>query len=167
LGTIGLELRVAFTSIGDGGYANADNIFWRRKCRELCLRPAIEPLLLPHWNKLKSFEMADAQMANFCSMLCGSKQELRTGDGSYGLWGKLTVRFEPAERARTWWDDIRSVAAKPELAPLLPSYAFARTIIAHPFPAGTVALRGRWSMLRWRAPRTIQRRSSRSPRPST
>ena len=80
--------------------------------------------------------MADAQMANFCSMLCGSKQELRTGDGSYGLWGKLTVRFEPAERARTWWDDIRSVAAKPELAPLLPSYAFARTIIAHPFPDG-------------------------------
>lgn len=52
LDAIGLELRAAFACIGTRD-ANADNEFWRRKCRELCLRPAVEPLLLAHWNKLE------------------------------------------------------------------------------------------------------------------
>ena len=46
------------------------------------------------------------------------------------------VRFEPAEQARSWWLDIQAVAKSPELAPLLPAYCFARTIIAHPYPDG-------------------------------
>jgi len=135
LDVIGLELRVAFVLIANGSSEDADNDFWRRKCRELCLRPAVEPLLLAHWNKLKAFEMSDAQMASFCSMLGGSKQQARTKD-SYGLWDGGNVRFEPAEQAQNWWSDIQTVAKRAELAPLLPAYAFARTIIAHPYPDG-------------------------------
>jgi hypothetical protein len=115
--------------------AATDNDFWRRKCRELCLRPAAEPLLLAHWDRLKSFAMTEAQMASFCSLLCGSKHQARTKD-SYGLWDGGDVRFEPAEQAKAWWDDIRAVANKPELKSLLPAYCFARTIIAHPYPDG-------------------------------
>jgi Fic family protein len=128
LNVIGLELRVAFALVAMNGAARADNDFWRRKCRELCLRPAIEPLLLAHWAKLKAFEMTE-------TMLCGSKQQARTKD-SYGLWDGGNVRFEPAEQAKHWWADIQSVANRAELAPLLPAYAFARTIIAHPYPDG-------------------------------
>jgi hypothetical protein len=55
---------------------------------------------------------------------------------SHGLWDGGNVRFEPAERAKSWWDDIQGIAQKPDLAPLLPAYCFARTIIAHPYPDG-------------------------------
>jgi hypothetical protein len=133
LQTIGLELCAAFVAMGADENADADNNFWRRKCRELLLRPALEPLLLAHWNKLKSFAMTEPQMASFCSLLHGSKQQARTRD-SYGLWDN--VRFEPAEQARSWWSDIRAAASRPELNSLLPAYAFARTIIGHPYPDG-------------------------------
>lgn len=132
--TIGLEVRVAFVMMSrltkvrtaGGGL---------RKSRELCLRPAAEPLILAYWDRLKRFEMTDEQIAALCSMLHGSKQIQRTKD-SYGLWKGADVRFEPAEQARTWWADIQSVANNPELDSLLPTYAFARTIFAHPFPDG-------------------------------
>jgi hypothetical protein len=135
LHVIGLELRVAFATIGSGDIEAGDNDFWLRKCRELMLRPATEPLLLARWAKLKSFEISEAEMASFCSLLCGSRQLARTRD-SHGLWDGGNVRFEPAELARTWWRDIQSAASRPELAPLLPAYCFARTIIAHPYPDG-------------------------------
>lgn len=133
--TIGAELKVVFRALGALGEIDGDNSFWLRKCRELMLRPAVEPLLLARWNKLKSFEMTEAEMASFCSLLCGSKQQARTRD-SYGLWDGGDVRFEPAEQAASWWTDIRAVANDPQLSSLLPAYAFARTIIAHPFPDG-------------------------------
>lgn len=80
--------------------------------------------------------MNEPQLASLCSMLCGgAKQQARTRD-SYGLWDQGNVRFEPAEHARNWWSDIQAVANDPELAPLLPAYCFARTIIAHPYPDG-------------------------------
>jgi hypothetical protein len=135
LGTFGLEVCVSFCSIGGLISIRADNDFWRRKCRDLFVRPAVEPLLLAEWHKLESFEMTEPQLASLCSMLCGSKQEARARN-SYGLWEGGDVRFEPPERARHWWDDIRAVVHTPELAPLLPAYAFARTIIAHPYPDG-------------------------------
>lgn len=135
LHTIGLELRVAFAMIGKIIVSDSDNSFWLRKCRELCVRPAIEPLVLAHWAKLTTFRMTEPQVANFSSLLCGSKQQARTRD-SYGLWEDGDVRFEPAEQARHWWEDIQSVANDPQLAPLFPSYCFARTIIAHPYPDG-------------------------------
>lgn len=131
---VGIELKIAILAIG-GQFSGADNSFWLRKCRQLCLRPAVEALLLAHWNKLKSFDLAEPQLANLCSLMCGTKQQARTHD-SYGLMDGADVRFEPAERARRWWNDIRSVAARQNMAPLLPAYTFARTIIAHPYPDG-------------------------------
>jgi hypothetical protein len=135
LEVIGLELRVAFMTIASGDLRAGDNDFWHRKCRELCLRPSVEPLLLAHWNKLKSFEMTEAQLANFCALMYGSKQEARTRE-SRGLWDGGNVRFEPAEQAKGWWADVQKIAQKAHLAPLLPTYCFARTIIAHPYPDG-------------------------------
>lgn len=134
--SIGQELRVAFAAIGKLLVARADNEFCLRKCRELLLRPSVEPLLLARWNQLKSFDMTEPQLASLCSLLCGgSKQQARTKD-SFGLWGDQTVRFEPADQAKSWWADIQSVARNAELSPLLPAYCFARTIIAHPYPDG-------------------------------
>ncbi len=130
---IGTELRIAFLAIGNQQLEDGDNDFWLRKCRQLCLRPAVEPLLLSHWRKLKNFEMDEKGIAAFCSMLHGSNQTLRTGD-SYGLWDN--VRFESPDVARSWWSDIKTVAKDPQFATLLPAYAYARTIIAHPFPDG-------------------------------
>lgn len=135
LEAIGLELRVAFLVIGSVRIETADNSFWRRKCRELCLRPAVEPLLLAHWENLKSFDMTEPQLATLGSLLSASKQEARTR-GSHGLWDGGNVRFEPPEQARQWWSDVQAIANNPELAPLLPAYSFARTIIAHPYPDG-------------------------------
>lgn len=135
LHTIGLELRVAFNAMGSGNSDAGDNGFWLRKCRELLLRPAVEPLILARWEKLKSFEMTEPELADFCSLLCASKQGARTKD-SYGLWEGSDVRFEPADKAMTWWNDIRVVVDDPDLSPLLPAYGFARTIIAHPYPDG-------------------------------
>jgi hypothetical protein len=135
LSTIGLELRVAFAVMGTNGGSTADSSFWLRKCRELLLRPAVEPVLFAHWNKLKSFEMTEPEVASISSMLLGSKQKPRTKD-CYGLWDGGNVRFEAAERARTWWTDIQKVASDPKLSAALPAYAFARTIIAHPYPDG-------------------------------
>lgn len=136
LNVIGLELRIAFASIGQLIDATSDNSFWLSKSRELMLRPAVETLLLAHWEKLKSFELTEPQLANLCSMLCGgTRQQARTRD-HYGLWDRGNVKFEPAEVAARWWDDIQGIANKAELAPLLPAYCFARTIIAHPYPDG-------------------------------
>ncbi len=134
--TVGLELKVALMAIGgEPGIKRADNSFWLRKCYSLVTRPSVEPLLLAHWNGLKHFEMSEVEMASFCSRLCGSKQQARVRD-SYGLWEGADVRFEPPARARSWWRDIQSVASRSELNSLLPAYAFARTIIAHPFHDG-------------------------------
>jgi hypothetical protein len=135
INVIGLELRVAFTAIGSGSAEAGDNDFWLRKCRELMLRPAAEPLLLARWTKLRSFNMSEDEIANFCSLMCGSKQQARTKN-SFGLWDGGDVCFEPPEVALSWWKDIRAVAERVELAPLLPAYCFARTIIAHPYPDG-------------------------------
>jgi hypothetical protein len=131
---IGAELRIGFMLIGKAIEPIVDGLALR-KCRELCLRPAVEPLLLAHWEKLKSFEMTEPQPAALCSLLTGSKQEARTRD-SHGLWDGGHVRFEPPEQARNWWADIQAAARNPDLASLLPAYAFARTIIAHPYPDG-------------------------------
>jgi hypothetical protein len=134
--TIGLELRAAFAVMGEVvDPDDADNSFHVRKCHELCVRPAVEPLLLAHWDKLKSFKMSEPQLADFCSLLYGTKQQARTRN-SYGLWHDGDVRFEPAEQARHWWNDIQSAAHRRDLATLLPGYCFARTIIAHPYPDG-------------------------------
>jgi hypothetical protein len=134
--SIGRELYVAFICIGADEAATADNGFWLRKCRELFLRPAAEPLLLAHWDKLKSFGMTEEQLASFCSLICGgTRQHARTKD-HYGVWDGGNVKFESAARAKQWWADIQSVAAQRSLDLLLPAYCFARTIIAHPYPDG-------------------------------
>jgi hypothetical protein len=133
---VGFELKFALLAPSIAmGDSSGDAKFWVRKCAALLQRPAVEPLLMAHWKRISNFEMTDEQMQSFCSLLCGSKKELRTRD-SYGLWDASDVRFEPAEKARTWWSDIRAVATRPDMAPLLPCYAFARTIIAHPYPDG-------------------------------
>lgn len=133
---IGLELKCALIAIGGGlGATEADNSFWLRKCRELALRPAIEPLILANWSRLQRFDMTEPQMAAFCSLISGLKQAARTRD-SYGLWEGSDVCFESAEQARSWWLDIQVVAHSSEFKSLLPIYTYARTIIAHPFPDG-------------------------------
>lgn len=137
LEAIGIELKIAILAIGRAlNRSSADNDFHLRKCRELLLRPAVEPLILARWDKLKSLTITEAEMADFCSLLCGgTKQQARTKD-SYGLWEGADVRFEHAEKAKHWWTDIQAVANNAQLASLLPAYCFARTIIAHPYPDG-------------------------------
>lgn len=134
--TVGLELKVGLLAIGGSLEASkADNEFWLRKCRELSLRPAVEPLLLGYWGRLRHFDMTEPQIAAFCSLLSASRQTARTQD-TYGLWEGSDIRFESVERAQSWWSDIQAAAQAPELKSLLPFYSYARTIIAHPFPDG-------------------------------
>lgn len=136
IGTVGLELKVALILIGrKSGPLRGDNSFWLRKCHKLFARPAVEPILLANWDKLSNFQITELQLGALCSLLCGTDQYARSGE-SFGLDQQLDVRFEEAELAKSWWSDIQRVANTPELEHLLPTYVYARTIMAHPFPDG-------------------------------
>ncbi len=129
----GLELEVALTLLADGPIASPpDNDFWPDKCRSLLMRPAIEPIAYAAWNRLAAFDLDDAYALRLASILAGYKLVIRDkktiGESRAG-----NVEFEPVDRAMTWLADLAAAAARPELAPVLPAYAFARVIMAHPF----------------------------------
>jgi Fic family protein len=69
------------------------------------------------------------------SALAGRKLAYRRS-GARGLSVKGDVGFEPLEVASQWLAKIRQAATDPDLLPALPAYAFAQTIMAHPFSDG-------------------------------
>jgi Fic/DOC family len=135
-GVAGLELRVALMLLqDDSGLPAADNDFWRAKCSALFLRPAVEPIACSYWARLTSFAFDEAAALHIASALAGRPLVYRKGPAT-GRSAGGDVGFEPLAKARRWLADLRAAAADPALRAALPAFAYARTIMAHPFADG-------------------------------
>ena len=135
-GVAGLELRVAMTLLQDEEAAvGADNIFWPKKCRSLFLRPATEPIACSYWRRFAGCEIDEAAALNIASALAGRKLVYRKGP-AVGKSPKGNVGFEPLEVASLWLSKICDAWTRDDLLPGLPIYAFAQTIMTHPFSDG-------------------------------
>jgi len=129
----GLELRAVLMSLQVGSdQARADNDFWKRKCRAVFLRPAMEPIAHSYWKKLSSFEIDDLTALKAASALAGGPLVYRKGPAT----GKSTngdVHFPPLEDQKDWLARLGSAARDPALMLALPAIAFAQTVLTHPF----------------------------------
>src|SRR3954452_23324755 len=78
--TAGLELRAALLLLQDDRrFANADNEFWKTKCRSLFLRPALEPIAHSYWRKFPDFTIDEASALRIASALAGHPLVYRKG----------------------------------------------------------------------------------------
>jgi len=119
----------------DSGLEPADNDFWRAKCSALFLRPALEPIACSYWARLTSFAFDEAAALHIAFALAGRPLVCRKGPAT-GRSAAGDVGFEPLPKARRWLADLRAAAADPALRLGLPAFAFARTLMAHPFSDG-------------------------------
>lgn len=117
------------------GRNEADNSFWDAKCQSLLVRPAIEPIACAYWQRFKSFDIDENTALIIASTLAGRRLVYRKGPAT-GRAAKSDVAFEPLDSAAQWLAKIRAAAARPELLAALPMFAFAQTIMAHPFSDG-------------------------------
>jgi len=136
IGSAGLELRVALMLMQEEErFSKPDNSFWKRKCRSLFLRPAVEPIACAYWSRLVSFEIDDALALKMASAMAGQPLVYRKGAAT-GRSDNGDVQFGPLESARHWLAEITRIANTPELRTALPAYCFAQTIMTHPFSDG-------------------------------
>jgi hypothetical protein len=136
IGSAGLELRVALMLMQEeNGLAKADNAFWKKKCRSIFLRPAIEPVALAYWARLSSFEIDDALALKAASAMAGQALVYRKGPAT-GRSSNGDVHFGPLESTSDWLKNIGKAARTAEMLTALPAYCFAQTIMTHPFSDG-------------------------------
>lgn len=131
----GFELEIALFLLGNEQSAQADNSFWQAKCRAMFTRPAIEPIVYTYWTRFTRLDFTQQVALEVVSSLSGRQLDLREKP----IIGKAesgNVAFEELSQARSWLADIFQVAENADFAPVLPAYAFVRTIMAHPFPDG-------------------------------
>jgi hypothetical protein len=134
--TAGLELRVALTLLqNDRGHTEADNQFWRSKCRSLFLRPAVEPIAHAYWARFQNFSVDESSALRIASALAGHPLVYRKGP-AVGRSVKGDVHFAALETAGGWLDKLKDAARSPSLRAALPAYFFAQTIMTHPFSDG-------------------------------
>ncbi|HTU12711.1 MAG TPA: hypothetical protein VMG08_17615 [Allosphingosinicella sp.] len=113
-------------------FAPADNQFWQAKCRKLLVRPAMEPIACSYWRRFGAFDLDDTVALVLASTLGGRRLVYRRGPAT-GRSAEGDVTFEPLETAARWLPRITAAMAQAELLPAAPIYAFAQTIMAHPF----------------------------------
>lgn len=131
----GFELEIALYLLGNEQSVQADNSFWQAKCRAMFTRPAIEPIVYTYWTRFTRQDFTQQVALEVVSSLSGRQLALREKP----IIGKAesgNIAFEELPKARLWLTDIFQVAEDANLAPILPAYAFVRTIMAHPFPDG-------------------------------
>jgi hypothetical protein len=129
----GFELEVTLRLLeGTLPLPEADNPYWRDKCRTLFARPAVEPIAYLHWRALMTGGIDGPGALRIASMLAARNVVLREGPG-IGRSVMGDVEFEAADPQCSWLVEVRAATASPELLPALPMFAFARAITAHPF----------------------------------
>ncbi|TMJ18859.1 MAG: hypothetical protein E6G92_03260 [Alphaproteobacteria bacterium] len=134
--TAGLELRVALMLLEKGGsFPAADNPFWKRKCRSLFLRPAMEPIASTYWGRFGVLDVDASTALKMASALAGRPLVYRKGP-AIGQSATGDVHFGPLVSVDDWLQNMQRVARTPELLPGLPVYCFANTIMTHPFSDG-------------------------------
>lgn len=130
---IGLELRTAYAILaGHVTLPVADNEFWSSKIQSLLRRPAVEPVALAAWRQLSRLELDQPLALGVARGLGGTSLVYREGP-AIGISRHGNVAFESVEVSRTFLGKILEVAGEPELLTMLPMYAFAQTLMAHPF----------------------------------
>src|SRR3954470_2574811 len=98
----GLELRAALMSLQDDrGFRRADNAFWKKKCRSLFLRPAVEPILFSYWRKLSPLHLDASSALRIASALAGRPLVYRKGP-AVGRSSNGDVHFERLESPEAW-----------------------------------------------------------------
>lgn len=129
----GFELEVTLRLLeGTIPLAEADNPYWRGKCRTLFARPAVEPIAYLHWRALMTGGLDGPGALRIASMLAARNVVLREGPG-IGRSVMGDVGFEAADPHCPWLAELRAAAVSPETLSALPMFAFARAIAAHPF----------------------------------
>lgn len=135
-GVAGLELAVALMLVErKGAFGSADNDFWGAKCQALLVRPAAEPVICAYWQRLRPFDIDPPLSLIIASKLAGRRLVYRKGPAT-GRSTEGDVLFEPIGIAQEWLAKLAAAAARPELLTTLPIYAFAQTVMAHPFSDG-------------------------------
>jgi hypothetical protein len=135
-GVAGLELQVALMLLdSDSGAKPADNNYWDAKCQLLLVRPAIEPIACSYWKRFGTCDLDDKVALVIASTLAGRPLVYRKGPAT-GRAAHGDVTFEPHDVARQWLAKIAAATKRPELLAALPIYAFAQTIMSHPFSDG-------------------------------
>lgn len=119
----------------DSAPTPADNLFWDAKCQLLLVRPALEPIACSYWKRFDSFDLDDKVALVIASTLAGRRLVYRRGPAT-GRSQRGDVTFEPIEVAAQWLAKIAAATKRQELLAALPMYAFAQTIMAHPFSDG-------------------------------
>ena len=132
----GLELRVALMLLqSDRGFREADNEFWKRKCRSLFLRPAIEPISSTYWEKYFPFNINESSALRMASAAAGRPLVYRKGPAT-GRSLNGDVNFRPLDAGGEWLAKIARAAKAPALRGAFPAYCFAQAIMTHPFSDG-------------------------------
>lgn len=124
---VGFEISVVLQAVRAG---NADS-----KTRAILFRPAIEPILLLHGEKVwrPEFNQIDA-LAMACS-LCGRELTFRS-ERCFGEALNGKVEFEPLDRVRSWLPEVKGIIQESAMGLAASAAVFARTITAHPMSDG-------------------------------
>ena len=139
----GVEIRTAVALLEDSERrGQSGDWHWERKCRKLLLRPAMEPIALSYWPRLRAFELDDEGAVNLASALDGRSIGYRDRP-CVGRSERGNIGFEPVDMSRGWLTKLHRVAGDSSLRLALPLFAFAQTLMSHPFRDGN----GRMSRL--------------------
>ena len=124
---VGLEVRTALQLVRAG---NPDT-----KTRAILFRPAVEPILLLHGERVCSdlFNPIDA-LAMACS-LTGRELTVRS-ERCFGRSALGQVEFEAPERTRLWFPEIKAIIGNEAMGIAASAAIFARTITSHPYSDG-------------------------------
>lgn len=132
----GLEIKAAYVAIQPAtDLPEADNSYWRTKCQAVFTRPAIEPIIASFLEQENRAPMDRERALRTASVLAGYPIQYRkragTGRSMHG-----DIEFEPPASARQWLSDVLEVRQRENPVQNKAVYAFARTIMAHPFSDG-------------------------------
>lgn len=132
--SFGLELRTAYCALLRGKELSPpDNDFWANKCRILFARPAVEPIVTSFWKRPGDLTLDPESALNLATLLAGQPVCYRKVRAVGQSW-RGDVHFEPLPIAAGWQAVISNEIQ--EARRDQPIYAFARTIMAHPFTDG-------------------------------
>lgn len=132
----GLELRVASQVLNHADqFPKADNDFWPAKCKNLFLRPAVEPIIFQHYKNLRLSNLDIISCRDVASKLVGVPVKIRDRP-IFGSSQGREVCFEQAAEGREWIKHLKRASQEESLDLMLPVFVFTKTICSHPLSDG-------------------------------
>lgn len=132
----GLEIKAAYVALQSAtDLPEADNVYWRTKCQAVFARPAIEPIIASFLEQESRAPIDRERALQTASVLTAYPLQYRERAGT-GSSKNGDIQFEPPASARQWLTDVVEVRRRENPVQNKAVYAFARTIMAHPFSDG-------------------------------